>query len=337
MSSRTPTWLTILCCLLWTGCPVSSPDDDPPANEGDDDDDDDTGDDDTVEPATLPGEPWTGAAEEFVVDSDGVELFVRSQGAGDHVVLVTNGGPGQSHTYCESMDVLATTEVRVVTFDQRGTGQTPHPEPGEYSYAHYVEDMEAVRSHLGVDQIHLLGHSFGGMLSIAYTATYPEHVASLQLYSSSPVRLSDSDLAEFSARIEEFEAQGLFPEGYNNFEGTTDCAPYFQTIWPVYLHDVSFEMPDLLRQTTCDIETYLETGSANDVGYNYSDGVAAYEGSVSVSWGEADPFIEESLSIAAYFEQATVTETEIPECGHYWEECLETFVANTTAFLVELL
>jgi proline iminopeptidase len=72
--------------------------------------------------------------------------------------------------------------VRAVTFDQRGVGGSSCQ--GSYQPEDYVADVEAVRRHLGAQRVHLLGHSWGGLLAQLYTREHPEHVASLCLVNS---------------------------------------------------------------------------------------------------------------------------------------------------------
>jgi pimeloyl-ACP methyl ester carboxylesterase len=282
---------------------------------------------------TDPTDPFDGEIQEFRVNHDGLDHFVRVAGSGEEVLIVINGGPGQSHHYCESAEVLASDKLRVVTYDQRGTGQTPHPNNANYHFDAFISDIQAIREALGVEQVHLLGHSFGGAFAIGYTATYPKRVKSLQLFSSSPVTMWDSDLAEFEARILSYEEDGTFAEGYNVIEGSNDCAPYFQTIWPVYLYDEGFPMTQGLIDTTCDLETFFGVSDSNWLGWDYENKVKKYEGRVGVYYGEADPFINESKSIPGYFTAASVEEHELSECGHYWEECESDFFSLAQDFL----
>jgi len=283
----------------------------------------------------LPGEAYDGLPEELELDIGGLPFYVRTYGDGPNVVVVINGGPGQSHHYCQSADVLATTEVKVVTFDQRGTGLTPHPQNANYAIDRYAKDVEELRVALGAEQIHLIGHSFGGAYAMAYTADFNNRVASLQLFSSSTVRQIDVDTTEFEARILEYEQDGTFPPGYNELDGDNNCAPYFQTIWPVYLYDENFPMTQGLLDTTCDLETFFGTFDSNMFGWDLSRGVGNYTGPVNLYYGEADPFMEESKSIPKYFDSTTVDEIVLPECGHYWEECADDFFARAAAFLAE--
>src|SRR5438445_13240242 len=71
----------------------------------------------------------------------------------------------------------------MVDFDQRGSGNSERPWTGEYSMATLVEDIEGLRRELGVPQIALIGHAFGGALALEYAAAYPARVARIVIVS----------------------------------------------------------------------------------------------------------------------------------------------------------
>lgn len=99
-------------------------------------------------------------------------------------LLVVNGGPGLSHAYLLPTDVWKqlAQKRRVIFYDQRGTGASkPVLAGAPQTLAAQVADLEAVRKGLNLPQVLLLGDSYGGLLSIAYASTYPEHVAKLIL------------------------------------------------------------------------------------------------------------------------------------------------------------
>lgn len=277
------------------------------------------------------------ATEEIYVDHDGLRHYVRVRGKGPHALFVLNGGPGQSHHYCRSTDALASSELRIVTYDQRGSGQTAHPADRDYSHNAYADDLDAIRRHLGLERIHLLGHSNGGLLALAYTARHTEHVASLQLYGSSPATGTEADSEEFEARIARFEAEGAFPPGYDQFGNSTDCAPYFKTIWPVYLHDSEWPAPELVQQTACDLRAFSGSSRSNGERWDVTGGLQAFTGPVSVYYGESDPFRKESETIAAHFANTEPVVSPIPACGHYWEECDDVFFPQAAAFIADHL
>lgn len=122
-------------------------------------------------------------AHEIVVD--GVRFWYRVAGrarAGVPPVVFLHGGPGYNS---QSFAVLAgprlEPSMRMVYYDQRGSGRSERPWTGDYSIPRLVEDVEGLRRALGVPQIAIIGHSFGGTLALEYAARYPAHVARMVL------------------------------------------------------------------------------------------------------------------------------------------------------------
>jgi len=124
-----------------------------------------------------------------VVHTEQVDLGYETLGAlGTALpVVAVNGGPGLSHAYMVQNDVWERIAKKrlVVFYDQRGTGASRHVQPGaSQSMDAQVADLEAVRQKLGLDKVALVGDSYGGLLSMAYAASHPEHVAKLVLSDS---------------------------------------------------------------------------------------------------------------------------------------------------------
>ena len=100
-------------------------------------------------------------------------------------LLALHGGPGVPHDYLESMEALAETGRRVIFYDQLGCGNSDQPhDPALWTVDLFVEEVGAVRAALGLDQVHLLGQSWGGMLAMEYALTQPTGLASLIIESS---------------------------------------------------------------------------------------------------------------------------------------------------------
>ena len=115
----------------------------------------------------------------------GVSLFERRIGAGPEVIVL-HGGPGAHHDYLlPGMDALATGRT-LVYYDQRGGGRSAVARDVPVGWREQVADLEALRDVWGLDQLHLLGYSWGGLLAMLYAVTYPARVASLALVSPAP-------------------------------------------------------------------------------------------------------------------------------------------------------
>ncbi|HIX99918.1 proline iminopeptidase-family hydrolase [Faecalicatena contorta] len=119
----------------------------------------------------------------------GYQTYYRIAGEcrdGKKPLLLLHGGPGSTHNYFEVLDALADTGRAVISYDQLGCGNSyvdGHPEL--WCQKTWDNELMELRRHLGLDQVHLLGQSWGGMLAIEYLCDYqPEGVASVILSST---------------------------------------------------------------------------------------------------------------------------------------------------------
>jgi len=163
----------------------------------------------------LPSGLRTGPHE---VVLNGARQFYRVGGvaqAGVPPVVFLHGGPGQGSAH---FDVLAgpymARELRVVYFDQRGSGHSERPASGDYALATLVEDIETLRRALGVPKVALLGHSFGGLLALKYAFTYPAQVSHLVFVAG----LWDTQL---QCRLRAERLAALRPADYERVRGDT--------------------------------------------------------------------------------------------------------------------
>lgn len=131
----------------------------------------------------------------------GAETWYRVVGEGEEdgklPVLVLHGGPGGTHDYLEPIGGLADTGRRVIFYDQIGCGRSPHPsEPSKWTVQLFVDEVDVVREALGLDRIHLLGQSWGGMLAMEYMLTRPSGIETVIICDSPasiPLWIAESD------------------------------------------------------------------------------------------------------------------------------------------------
>lgn len=120
---------------------------------------------------------------ERMIDVDRRCLFTRSiTGEGSPVLLLH--GVGASHTtWNEVPSLLAAVGIGSVALDLPGHGASSKGE-GDYSIASFAESTIAVLDELGIDRVHLVGHSLGGGVSLQLVHRWPQRFASLTLASA---------------------------------------------------------------------------------------------------------------------------------------------------------
>jgi len=124
-------------------------------------------------------------------------------------LLCLHGGPGAPHDYLEPLEAMAATGRRVIFYDQLGAGNSDHPHnPSMWTVPLFVEELGVICGTLGLERVHILGQSWGGMLAMEYALTQPPGLASL-IVADSPasmpqwVREANRLRAELPSSIQE--------------------------------------------------------------------------------------------------------------------------------------
>jgi proline iminopeptidase len=128
-------------------------------------------------------EPRPAPQEGFAVVPGG-RIWYRVVGDGPGIpLLVLHGGPGMPSYYLSSLARLGK-ERPVIFYDQLGSGRSDQPtDTALWRIDRYIAELNALREHLHLTQVHLLGHSWGSMLATDYLLTHPAGVRSAILAS----------------------------------------------------------------------------------------------------------------------------------------------------------
>ncbi len=175
----------------------------------------------------------------------GTELFFDVEGAAivveddrmveKPVAFLLHGGPGADHTsYKPTFSALAD-RLQLVYIDHRGQGRSARTDPSTYTLDNNVEDIEALRQYLGLDQIIVIGGSYGGMVAMAYAARYPQSVSHLIAYATVASY-------EFLAKAQHTLNDRGTPEQITiaqklwdgNFQSNLELQSYFKIMAPLY-------------------------------------------------------------------------------------------------------
>jgi proline iminopeptidase len=173
-------------------------------------------------PAARPPsrEVKTGGIRMIPVDGK-YRVWTKKVGPGRANILTLHGGPGVTHEYLECFeDFLPQAGYPYFYYDQLGSAYSDQPDdPKLWTVERFREEVGQVRSALGLENFHLYGQSWGGMLGIEYALKYQKHLKSLVISNmtasiASYVRYINELRAklpkEIIATLEKYEAKGEY-------------------------------------------------------------------------------------------------------------------------------
>jgi len=179
---------------------------------------------------------------EGYVDVEGGRVWYRVVGSGSEIpLLLLHGGPGAPSYYLNPLEQVSV-DRPVIFYDQLGAGRSERPtDESLWTVNRFVNELAEVREALGLDNVHILGHSWGSMLAIDYMLTKPEGVQSLIL--ASPA-LSVRRWAEDADRLIAQLPVGL-QQAIERHEaaGTTDDPEYQEATMEYYKRHLSRSDP----------------------------------------------------------------------------------------------
>jgi L-proline amide hydrolase len=180
--------------------------------------------------------------------------------AGKLPLLLLHGGPGACHDYLWSLAAMAQTGRRVIFYDQIGCGLSHIDEskPEIWTVDLYCEEIDAVRKALGLEKIHLLGQSWGGMLAMEYLIRQPRGVASATI-ASSPASMIQW-VAEANRLREQLPPEVNAVLLKHEAAGTTNSQEYQSAMMEFYNRHVCRVVPnpDYVQRTFAKLAEYPE-------------------------------------------------------------------------------
>ncbi len=198
---------------------------------------------------------------EGYIQVDGGKVWYRIVGSRNATpLLLLHGGPGVPSDYLNPLAALAD-ERPVIFYDQLGCGRSDHIEDTSLmTVDRYVRELGQVRAGLGLDKVHLLGHSWGAMLATDYMLTGPKSVQSLIFASpaiSIPLWLRDAQklVATLPEDVQETIAR-------HQEAGTFDSPEYQEAIMTFYRKYLGRKLP-----WSKDVENSLANMSEAVYGY----------------------------------------------------------------------
>ena len=150
-----------------------------------------------------------GAATRATIDIAGGPIAALQAGDGDEQVLLVPGYTGSKEDFGPIFDLLTASGYRVTAIDLPGQFESPgRGDPAAYTVDTLGADVRDVAAKLG-DRVHLLGHSFGGLVSRAAVLRDRTRFASLTLMSSGPAGLDGGRRARMELLRPVLAAHGI--------------------------------------------------------------------------------------------------------------------------------
>jgi proline iminopeptidase len=153
-------------------------------------------------------------------------------------LLAVHGGPGMDHASLRPwLDPLAQ-RARLVYFDLPGHGQSEAP--ADYQLDTMADAVDALAEHLGAEHIVLLGHSYGGFVSLTCALRHPQRVSRMVLVdtaASSGFRAESLEVAQRRATPDMLQAlDRLWTDTLTN---DVEFARDWRIVLPLYFHHLS--------------------------------------------------------------------------------------------------
>lgn len=266
---------------------------------------------------------------------DGTQLSYRTTGDGDPVVCIP-GGPTDS-VYLGDLGGLSAFH-RLIVLDLRGTGRSAIPQDTtSYRCDRLVDDVEALREHLGLPRINLLAHSAGTNIATQYAARRPERVGKLALIGPSPRAVDGAITGETRLELARLRRnEPWFPAAYAALQAITEgtgsdweaVAPFFWGRW-----DAAAQQHHAAGRPSNQEAVALFAAEGAFSPKSTRRALASFEAPVLLLTGEFD--VNSPPVAAAEFARAFPDPTFVvqPGAGHYpWLDDADRFVATTSAF-----
>ena len=272
--------------------------------------------------------------------ADGTELAYHVHGEGTPLICLP-GGPMRESAYLGDLGGLSG-HRQLIMMDLRGTGRSAIPaDPASYRCDRLVDDVSALRDHLGLDSVDVLGHSAGANIAVQYAIRHQRRVTKLALITPSGRAVGlepDSAMRREIVQLRQdepwfMEAAAAFERvaaGLGAEEDWQLMAPFFYGRWDAaaQAHDAAGE-----KQTNEEAAGAFAAEGAFDPAAARS-ALAAFGSPVLVLAGGLD--LQRPPRVTAEFAALFPASDLViqPGAGHYpWLDDPGRFVSAVTAFL----
>jgi proline iminopeptidase len=203
--------------------------------------------------------------DDHIVTLNGVDIHYRAIGDGPVLFLVSPGW-GVASGYLQRAFSSLAKHLSLVFIDTRGSGLSGRPaDPTRMRSVDMANDLEALRVHLGLSEISILGHSNSGAIALAYAARYTDRVSKLVLIDSQVLGLSaDADTQRIlqnratDPRFKEATriVSTFFAGQMNPATSDESLEAFIAQVLPLFLHSPEKSLPLAQEQLSGPISSY---------------------------------------------------------------------------------
>jgi proline iminopeptidase len=276
---------------------------------------------------------------EIFTTPEGLTLSYERRGNGP-LLVCHPGGPGGSAAEFRDFAGLDDTFELVLLSPRGSHGSDP---AGDYALRSYVADLEALRAHLGVEQIDLLGFSHGGIVAMAYAAAFGPRVSRLVLVDTLAVWGEEAEAAMGRA-IEKRRDQPWFAaaakaieeEQAGEFSSIEELIANVQLQAPLYFHrwEGNEQVGRELFSDFAHSEPLHQFNTVEFPSLDLRDELRTVDAPTLVVVGDDDMIAGPVCADAIVRELRDARLVTIPDSGHFvYVEQPEAFRAALTAFL----
>jgi proline iminopeptidase len=202
---------------------------------------------------------------DHVVSLNGIDLHFKVSGNGPVLFLIPPGW-GVGSSYLQRGFTFLQDRFRLVFVDMRGSGLSSRPDDAAKMSSHdMADDIEALREHLGLPSIRILGHSNSGAIAVSYAERYRDRVEKMVLIDSQVLGFpaANDTQAFLQARAGHPEYKTAIQTALRGFSGQIDFAAsdesltaFVGQILPLYLQHPEKNLSFAQQQLSGQIASY---------------------------------------------------------------------------------
>ncbi|MEH6717096.1 alpha/beta hydrolase [Parasphingorhabdus flavimaris] len=252
--------------------------------------------------------------------SSGQKIFFRRKGAGTPVLLV-HGFPTWSYDYAELAENLAT-DFDVITFDFLGYGASDKPRGRAFSVDDSSDLIEELLLYLGIPEIHLVIHNYGGIVGQELLDRRGNNQLSFNVASVTLLNCGIVYAAYSPTRVQKLLALPLLgrlvgsritkekvQDGLNAVRGARKIeAAEFKELWAGISRLDGHKLAHRHIRYNAERATHAK---------RWEDALSGYDGLLQLVWGLDDPVSGEHVLDLAKPQRPRAKITELEDVGHF--------------------